>query len=150
MSLNLSAEIRGLVDNALANGTPMLIAVVTADGKPRMSFRGSMQSLSDDQLSFWARRLEGATLEGIKVHPDVAVLYRDAPNRMLLQFAGRARVATDPAERDRVYEIAPEIERRADPERKGDGVVIDLDRVEGMLGLGEDGRPKLLRLTRED
>jgi hypothetical protein len=150
MSLVLGAEIRGLVDNALANGTPMLVAVVTADGKPRMSFRGSMQSLSDDQLSFWARRLEGATIDGIKVHPDVAVLYRDAPNRMLLQFAGRARVATDPGERDRVYEAAPEIEQRADPERKGEGVVIDLDRVEGMLGLGEDGRPKLMRLTRED
>jgi hypothetical protein len=149
MSLALGPQIRGLVDGALANGTPMLIAVVTADGKPRMSFRGSMQSLSDDQLSFWARRLEGATLEGIKAHADVAVLYRDGPNRMLLQFAGRARVATDPAERDRVYEAAPEIEQRADPERKGEGVVIDLDRVEGMLGLGEDGRPKLMRLTRE-
>jgi hypothetical protein len=150
MSLVLGPEIRTLVDGALANGTPMLLAVVTTDGKPRMSFRGSMQSLSDDQLSFWARRLEGATLEGIKVHPDVAVLYRDAPNRMLLQFAGRARLATDAGERDRVYEAAPEIEQRADPERKGEGVVIDIDRVEGMLGLGQDGRPNLMRLTRED
>jgi hypothetical protein len=150
MSLTLGEEIRGLVDNALANGTPMLIAVVTAGGKPRMSFRGSIQSLSDNQLSFWARRLEGETLEGIKVHPDVAVLYRDAAKRMLLQFAGRARIAADPAERDRVYEIAPEVERRADPERKGGGVVIDLDRVEGMLGLSDDGRPKLFRLTRDD
>jgi hypothetical protein len=149
MSLVLGPEIRGLVDGALVNGTPMLIAVVTADGKPRMSYRGSIQSLSDDQLSFWARRIEGETLEGIKVHPDVAVLYRDAPNRRLLQFAGRARIATDPAEHDRIFEIAPEIEQRADPERKGGGVVIDLDRVEGMLGLGDDGRPKLFRLTRD-
>ena len=150
MSLQLGAEIRALVDNALANGTPMLIAVVTADGKPRMSFRGSIQSLSEDQLSFWVRRVEGETLEGIKVHPDVAVLYRDPGARMLVQFAGRGRIAADAAERDRVYEIAPEIERRADPERKGAGVIIDLDRVEGMLGLGEDGRPKLFRLTVED
>jgi hypothetical protein len=150
VSLQLGEEIRGLVDQALTNGTPMLIAVVTADGKPRMSFRGSIQSLSDDQLSFWVRRVEGETLEGIKVHPDVAVLYRDAAKRVLVQFAGRGRIATDPAERDRVFEIAPEIERRADPERKGAGVVIDLDRVEGMLGLGEDGRPKLFRLARED
>jgi hypothetical protein len=150
VSLQLGEEIRGLVDNALTNGTPMLIAVVTVDGKPRMSFRGSIQSLSDDQLSFWVRRLEGETLEGIKVHPDVAVLYRDAGKRVLVQFAGRGRIAADAAERDRVYEIAPEIERRADPERNGAGVVIDLDRVEGMLGMGEDGRPKLFRLTRED
>ncbi len=149
MSLVLGEEIRGLVDGALLNGTPMLIAVVTADGKPRMSYRGSIQSLSDHQLSFWARRIEGATLEGIKVHPDVALLYRDAAKRLLVQFAGRARISTDKAERDRIFEIAPEIEQRADPERKGGGVVIDLDVVEGMLGLGDDGRPKLFRLTRE-
>jgi general stress protein 26 len=150
MSVALSDEIKGLVNGALANGTPVLIAVVTRDGKPRMSFRGSLQTMDDDKLSFWARRLEGETVEGVRAHPDVAVLYRDGPKRVIVQFAGRARIATDPAEREQVYAAAPEIEQRADPERKGGGVVIDLDRVEGMLGLGEDGRPKLFRLTRED
>jgi len=149
MSLTLTDEIKGLVNGALANGTPVLIAVVTKDGKPRMSFRGSLQTMGDDQLSFWARRLEGETVEGIKAHPDVAVLYRDGAKRVILQLAGRARIATDPAERDRVFEAAPEVEQRADPERKGGGVVIDLDRVEGMLGLGEDGKPKLFRIVRE-
>ena len=149
MSIQLSDEIKGLVNGALANGTPVLIAVVTKDGKPRMSFRGSLQTMDDDKLSFWARRLEGETVEGVKAHPDVAVLYRDAPKRHLLQLSGRARIAADGAERERVYEAAPEIEQRADPERKGGGVVIELDRVEGMLGLGEDGRPKLFRLTRD-
>ncbi|HLK24978.1 MAG TPA: pyridoxamine 5'-phosphate oxidase family protein [Caulobacteraceae bacterium] len=149
MSIALSEEVKGLVNGALANGTPVLIAVVTKDGKPRMSFRGSLQTMGDDQLGFWARRLEGETLEGVQAHPDVAVLYRDGAKRILLQFAGRARIATDPAERDRVFAAAPEVEQRADPERKGGGVVIDLDRVEGMLGLGEDGRPRLFRMTRE-
>ena len=71
-------------------------------------------------------------------------MYRDPKARVLLQFSGRARVASG-AERDKVYENAPEFEQRADPDRKGAGLIIDLDKVEGMLGLGEDGKPRLFR-----
>jgi pyridoxamine 5'-phosphate oxidase-like protein len=147
MGLELPEQIRALVDGALGAGNPMLLAVVTADGKPRMSFRGSLQSLGADQLGFWVRRIEGETMEGVKAHPQVALMYRDPARRILLQFAGRARIATDPAERDRVFESAPEQEQRADLERKGGGVVIALDRVEGMLGLDAEGKPNFVRLT---
>jgi Pyridoxamine 5'-phosphate oxidase len=149
MSLVLSDAVRDLVNGALASGNAMVLAAITVDGKPRMSFRGSVQTLSPDQLCFWVRRVEGETLEGIKVNPAVALMYRDGAKRHLLQFAGRARIATDPAERDRVYEAAPEQEQRADPNRAGAGVVIDLDRVEGMLGLNDEGRPNFLRLARD-
>ncbi len=150
MSLVLTEEIRDLVNAALMSGNAMLLAAITADGKPRMSYRGSVQALGPGQLSFWVRRVEGATMEGIKVNPEVALMYRDAAKRILLQFSGRARIATDKAERDRVYEAAPEVEQRADPERKGEGVVIDLDRVEGMLGLNDEGRPNFVRLSGDD
>ena len=149
MGLELTEEVRDFVNGALVSGNPMLLAAITTDGRPRMSFRGSVQTLSADQLGFWVRRVEGETMEGIKVNPNVALMYRDAGNRILLQFAGRARIATDPAERARVFESAPEQEQRADPERKGEGVVIDLDRVEGMLGLNAEGKPNFLRLARE-
>jgi len=149
MSLELPEDVRDYVNGALVAGNPMLIAVITADGMPRMSFRGSVQTLSPGQLGFWVRRVEGETMEGIKANPNVALMYRDAGKRILLQFAGQARIATDPAERARVFESAPEQEQRADPERKGEGVVIDLDRVEGMLGLNAENKPNFLRLARE-
>ena len=149
MSLELPDEVRALVNGALEAGNPILLAAITTDGKPRMSFRGSVQALSPDQLGFWVRRVEGETMEGIKANPNVSLMYRDAGKRLLLQFAGRARIAADKAERDRVYESAPERERNADPERKGEGVVIDLDRVEGMLGMNAEGKPNFLRLARE-
>jgi hypothetical protein len=148
MSIELSQEVRDLIDGALMNGAPVLLAVVTTDRKPRMSFRGSLQALSGDQLGFWVRRAEGATMEGIKSNPNVALMYRDPAKRILLQFAGRARIALDAAERGRVYDSAPEPERRADPERKGAAVVIDLDSVEGMLGPNAEGKPNMLRLAR--
>lgn len=149
MSLELPDEVRELVNGALGAGNPILLAAITTDGKPRMSFRGSVQALGPDQLGFWVRRVEGETMEGIKANPNVSLIYRDAGKRLLLQFAGRARIAADKAERDRVYESAPERERNADPERKGEGVVIDLDRVEGMLGMDAEGKPNFLRLARE-
>jgi hypothetical protein len=149
MSIALSDEIRGLVNGALEAGNPIVLAAITTDGKPRMSFRGSVQTLGDDRLGFWVRRAEGDTMEGIKVNPAVALMYRDAAKRVMLQFTGRARIAANAGERSKVYESAPEREQRADPERKGEGVVIELDRVEGMLGLNAEGKPNFLRLARE-
>ena len=65
----------------------------------------------------------------------------------MLQFQGRARVAETPAELARIYEAAPQPEQAADAERKGTGVIIDLDRIEGVLRIGPDG-PVFCRMAR--
>jgi hypothetical protein len=66
------------------------------------------------------------------------MMYRSATTPML-QFHGRARIATDEAERERVFGNAPEREQKSDPERKGVAIVIDLVKVEGVLKIGPDG-----------
>ena len=146
MSLILTQEIKDLVNNGLASGNPLLLAVVTAENKPVLSFRGSTQVYSDDQLGLWIRNTSGGTIEAIRRNSNVALMYRSATTP-LLQFQGRARIATDEAERNRVFENAPERERKSDPERKGNAVIIDLDKVEGVLRLGPDG-PVFARLAR--
>jgi len=92
----------------------------------------------DDSLGLWVRNAEGGTVEAIRHNLLVALMYRSA-TVPLLKFEGRARIATDPAERNHVFEAAPERERNADPERKGLAVVIELDKVSGVLGFGPDG-----------
>jgi predicted pyridoxine 5'-phosphate oxidase superfamily flavin-nucleotide-binding protein len=149
MSVKLTDEIREHVNGALAAGDPMVLASVDGAGQPRLTFRGSIQAFGDDQLSFWARNAEGATMDAIRGNPRVALLYRAGAKRVMLQFQGGARIASDTAERDAAYDRAPEREQTADPERKGVAVIIDLGRVEGMLGLGEDGKPRFVRMTRE-
>jgi hypothetical protein len=72
------------------------------------------------------------------------MIYR-SPTTPLLQFHGRARITTDEAERERVFENAPERERESDPERKGVAIVIDLAKVEGVLKFGPDG-PEFVKL----
>jgi len=147
MAIALDDEITGIINGALAAATPMVVASVDAEGRPRLTFRGSVQTYSADQLGFWARNAEGSTMEAIAANPNVALMYRDPAQRVILQFAGRARVV-EGAERDQVYQQAPEFEQKADPDKKGVGVVIDLDKVEGILGLDAEGQRRGVRLQR--
>jgi hypothetical protein len=146
--IDLPEEIRAHVNGALAAGNPILLAVVDEAGRPRLSFRGSTQVHSKDQLGFWARNAEGQTLTAIAHNPHVALMYRHPGQRVFLQFSGRARLA-EGAERDAVYDNAPEVERKADAEKKGVGVVIDLDKVEGLLGLDAEGQRRFVSLRRD-
>ncbi len=148
MAIVLDDELKGIINGALAAASPMLVASVDKEGKPRLTFRGSIQSFGDHGVGFWARNAEGSTMENIATNPNVALMYRNAQTRQVLQLAGRARVATG-AERDAVYDAAPEVERNADPEKKGVGVVVDLDRVEGFLGIAPDGQRRFVRMARE-
>jgi hypothetical protein len=147
LAIELTDEIREHINGALMAGNPMIVASVDAAGRPRLSYRGSTQVFSADQLGFWARNAEGSTMESIATNPNVALMYRHPAQRVFLQFTGRARVA-EGAARGRVYDLAPEFEQEADPERKGVAVVIDLDKVEGILGLDADGNRRGVSLQR--
>jgi hypothetical protein len=147
MSLVLDDELKGIINTALSERTPMVLASVDAEGKPRLTFRGSVQTFSDDQVGFWARNPVGGTMDNIAANPNVSMIMRNPDTRVVLQLMGRAR-AVQGADRDRVYANAPEVEQRGDPDKKGAGVVVDLDRVEGFLGMDPDGKPRFVRLSR--
>ena len=129
--IKLTDEIRDAVNNALTKGTPILVAYVDQDGQPSLSFRGSTQVYSDDQLAIWVRNPEGGLLASLAKNPRISLLYRNPETRMMLQFRGRGRVENVPEIRKHVYEHAPEVERNADREQKGIPLIIDLDRVDG-------------------
>jgi hypothetical protein len=145
--LRLTPELHNKINNALAEGHPMVLAVVDESGQPRLSFRGSLQTYSDTQLGFWLRNPQGSSFASIRRNPKVALIYRSATTP-LLQFQGKARIATEDAERERVFNAAPEVERKADPDRKGHAIIIDLTRIEGVLALGPNG-PVWCRMAAE-
>jgi len=136
--LRLTAELHSKLNSALADGHPLVLAVVDSGGQPLLSFRGSTQTYGDTQLGIWVRNPQGNTLEAIRQNPKVALIYRSTTTP-LLQFRGLARIATDAGERERVFDAAPEVERRADPNKKGLAIIIDLTRIEGVLKIGPDG-----------
>src|SRR5262245_13441904 len=51
----LTEELKTLVNNALGDGAPLLLAAVSPDGRPVLSYRGSVQTFGDDQLGLWVR-----------------------------------------------------------------------------------------------
>jgi len=145
--LRLTPELHNTINNALADGHPMVLAVVDESGQPRLSFRGSLQTYSDTQLGFWLRNPQGSSFASIRTNPKVALIYRSATTP-LLQFQGKARIATEDAERERVFNSAPEVERKADPDRKGQAIIIDMTLIEGVLALGPNG-PVWCRMAAE-
>ncbi len=147
--VKLTAEIAKLVDNALATRHPMMVAYVDASGQPILSFRGSTQSFSDDQLAIWVRNSDGVFLNAITKNPKVALMYRDEDSKATYQFQGRTRVSTDESARRRIYDKMAEAEKNHDPARTGVALIIDLDRVEGWAGMSPDGPVNKVRMLRE-
>lgn len=147
--VKLTEELKKLVDNALATRHPMMVAYVDALGQPIVSFRGSTQSFSDDQLAMWVRNSDGNFLNAIGKNPKVALMYRDEDTKATYQFQGRARVSTDEAVRQRIYAKMAEAERNHDPARAGVALLIDLDRVEGWAGMSPNGPVNKVRMLRE-
>jgi Pyridoxamine 5'-phosphate oxidase len=139
-SLRLTPKLRQMVDSALASRHPMLLAYVDENGQPVLSFRGSTQVFSDDQLAIWVRNADGQMIRALRRNPKLALMYRDEDSKATFQFQGRARVTAAESERRRIYEGSAPVEQHHDFARLGVAVVIDLDRVEGYEGLGPAGQ----------
>jgi hypothetical protein len=148
MGLKLTPELKTLIDGALMGRHPIAVAYVDETGQPVLSFRGSTQAFSDDQLAIWVRNGDGNLLRAIKRNPKVALMYRDEDSRATYTFRGRARISTDEADRARVYETMAQAEKAHDPSRAGTALIIDLDLVEGWAGMGASGQIGRVRMVR--
>jgi len=134
--LEISDAVGVRLAGALTSGHPATIAYVGADGLPHISHRGSLQRLNDRQLAVWARNPGGGLAQAMAGRTAVAVLYSDFSDlarRVLFNAVGRGRVEPDEAVRRAIYDNAPQIERQADPDRRGVAIVIDVDEISGYL-----------------
>lgn len=140
--LRLDPEMKAAVDGALDNQTPMLIAYVDDEKQIHLSFRGTIQAYSDDQLALWAREPEGGLPRNIPDRPHVTLFYHDPATRTSYTFYGRARVEQDPAARTAIFENSHPREQQMDFRRRGVAIVVDLDKIEGRAA---GGRVLMLR-----
>jgi len=134
--LALTDDMRTDIDGALANGTPVMVAYVDAEGFPHISPRGSVQWHGEHELAMWIRDPAGGLLRGIATNPRLALFYRDGKRRVSYDFTGIARVDDEPAVRALVFERTAEIERNLDALERGVAVVIDLVKAEGASTAG--------------
>lgn len=145
----LSDSLKRMVDNALVERRPMLVAYCDPQGQPVLSFRGSVQAWSDDQLAMWIRSPVRAFIQAIRHNPRLALVYRNEETKATYNFQGRARVSELESDRRRVFDASPEAERGHDFAMLGVVVLVDLDRVEGYAGLGPTGQVDQVRMLRE-
>jgi hypothetical protein len=127
----IPAYVRGIINGALANGTPIVVAYTAEDGQPSLSLRGSTQVYSDTQLCIWVRNADGGIIKTMARNPRISMLYRDSKLRTTLVIQGRGHVETDPAIRERVFLLSPEVEQNHDPGRKGAALIIDVTSLGG-------------------
>ena len=133
--VKFTEDIKEVVGGSYAAGAPALIAYVDPNGQPSLSFRGSTQVYSDNQLAVWIR--SGSNLpQALAANPRVSIMIRVPETRATLNFRGRARLDNSDDVRKTVYESAPENEQKADPERKGTPLILDIDRLDGRTPAG--------------
>ncbi len=124
--------VRGIINGALNNGTPMVVAYTDENGQPVLSLRGSTQVYGDTQLCIWVRNADGGIVRAMSsANNRVSLLYRDGKLRTTLVIQGRGHVETDPAVRERVYQLSPEVEQNHDTGRKGAALIIDVTSLGG-------------------
>ena len=131
--VHLTEDVAERLAHALMDGHPVVAASVDAEGQPHLSYFGTTQVYSEDQLAIWVRDSAGGFLQRIATNPKVAFLYRHQRERVMYQFFGRARPVEDENARSTIFENSPEVERSLDPDRAGVAVVIDVDRVKGRV-----------------
>ena len=129
MPIQLTDELKTTINNARADGFPILVASVDATGQPSMSIRGSLQTYSDSSLAIWIRNQDGGILKSIAAHPLIALWYRNTTTNVAYLMHGEARRVDDEAVKQAVYDASPEGERNMDADRKGTAMIIDLVRI---------------------
>src|SRR5579884_4085148 len=86
--------VKGVINGALANNTPIVVAYSDENGQPVLSLRGSTQVYSDTQLCIWVRNASGGIVQAMSRNPRVSLLYRDSRSRTTLIMQGRGHVET--------------------------------------------------------
>ena len=131
--IKLIDQMRELIDNALANGCPCILATASPDGEPDIGFKGSMMVFDDESLAYW-ERTRRQHLKNITANPKVIVLFRDTKTKVNWRFHGVATVHDSGAVRDQVMARTVPAELEKDPERKGSAVVISIEKVTNLGG----------------
>lgn len=131
--ISISDQMKELIDNALANGSPCILATVSADGEPDIGYKGSMMVFDNESLAYW-ERTKRVHMKNVKENSRVIVLFRDAKTKAAWRFHGTATVHESGPIRDQVMARTVKDELDKDPERKGAAVVIRLDKITNMGG----------------
>ncbi len=128
MPIALTDDMKAAFATSLADGAPVIFATAGSDGMPDIAYKGSAMVFDDEHVAFWERAL-GTTFRNLRENPKVCVLYRNAQTRVAWKMFGEAEVLTEGPVRQQIMDRTIQFELDRDPERKGAGILIRIDRV---------------------
>lgn len=132
MSIDLT-QYAEAIDNALTEGAFPVVTTQGEDGIPDVGFKGSLQVFDREHLAYW-ERTRGQHLANLRHSSGLAVLYFSRERGKYLRLYGRAELHEDGPVRDQILARTPAAELERDPDRRGVGVLIRVDRLEEAFG----------------
>lgn len=131
--INLTDQMRELVNSALAKGCACILATVSGSGEPNIGYKGSMMVFDNESLAYW-ERTRRQHRKNLSENQHVVVLFRDPATRLNWRFHGVATIHESGAVRDQVMAKVVKDELDKDKDRKGLAVIIRIDRVTNLAG----------------
>jgi hypothetical protein len=118
-----------------------LVGTVLPNGFAQMTPRGSAAVFDDDHFSLWERG-RGSTNASLTDGTKVTIFFRKPPLRDagvlprggIARFYGTAKLYKSGPIYDEIWNRLIEPEKKGDPEKKGFGVLIKIERAEDLSG----------------
>ena len=118
-----------------------LVAMVLPNGFAQVSPRGSTMVFDDEHLAFWERSL-GTTTANLRDGTKVTVFFRKSqlresgvlPKGGIVRFYGVAALHKSGAVYEEIWNRVIQPEKDRDPQKKGFGVLITVERAEDLDG----------------
>ncbi|MDE3075794.1 MAG: pyridoxamine 5'-phosphate oxidase family protein [Chloroflexota bacterium] len=118
------------LSQALAQGTPCVLATSASDGSVDIGVKGSVFVFDRDHLAY-LERTHGTHLSNVRQNSNVAIMYynREAKAAPQVRFFGRAELYESGERREEIRNRTVARERERDTENRGVGVLVRIDRV---------------------
>ena len=133
MTIEITKEIKSLVDNALSDKLPCILGTSSSDGHPNVSFKGSVMVFSLTELAFWERARKGG-FSHLLDNPNVVVMYWNTELRKSWRFYGEAKIYESGDIREEVMNKTVSAELDRDPDRLGAAIIIKVNRITTLAG----------------
>ncbi len=131
--IDMTGEMKELVDRANSDGFSCTLGTAGKDGQPQLSLKGSVMVFDSETLAYWERAKRTA-LENVAENPKVVILYSNPEERIRWRFYGTAVVHESGPTRDAVMSRTVQAELDRDPDRLGVAVLVRVDKISELSG----------------
>ena len=131
--IELTEEMRRLVNGARAAGNPCIVASASAEGTPNAGYIGTMMAYDGGSLAYRDRSGRDP-LDHVEENPKVVVVFRDSANEVGWKFRCTATVHRDGPLYGDVMRRLAESGLAPDPATKAAVVFLQIDQILTLFG----------------